>query len=184
MKHIQWAILSVALVAGLANASEASNAASADEGTGFFSGITLGAGYAQDNIDGKSLKGYSVFSRGYLVRSWKDYLFTDFRVSTTSKDDVVGRYDADLERYQASIGVDYPYHASETITVKPYLTSGWSWDKLEAGPEKVHDNGFLAAVGVETQFGDHVVTNLGYSEQFSGDLDANQFMLDVGYKFK
>ncbi|GAB7220060.1 outer membrane beta-barrel protein [Vibrio comitans] len=178
MKHIKWTILSVALVAGLANASEAGGVTSSDEGTGFFSGITLGAGYAQDNIDGKSLKGYSVFSRGYLVRSWKEYLFTDFRVSTTSKDD------ADLERYQASLGVDYPYQASENITVKPYLTSGWSWDKLEEGSYKSHDNGFLAAVGVETQFGDHVVTNLGYSEQFSGDLDANQFMLDVGYKFK
>ncbi|GEM80668.1 outer membrane beta-barrel protein [Vibrio superstes] len=178
MKHINWAILSVALVAGLANASEIDNGGTSDEATSFFSGITLGAGYAQDDFNGINLRGYSVFSRGYLVRDWKEYLFTDFRISTTSKDDI------DLDRYQASIGVDYPYQVSESITLKPYLTSGWAWDKIKAGPYKNHDNGYLAAVGVETQFGDHVVTNLGYSEQFSGDLDANQFILDVGYKFK
>ncbi|GAD89515.1 MULTISPECIES: outer membrane beta-barrel protein [Vibrio] len=191
MKNFKWAILGVALVAGYASASEANSTTSSD--AGFFSGITLGAGYANDsNIQGQTLDGYTIYSRGYLVPSLKDYLFTDFRWSHTTDDVPVSATQAgalitnkyDLERYQASIGVDYPFQATQSITIKPYLTAGWAWDTLKIASQKGHDNGMVGALGLETQFGQHVVTDLGYSEQFSGDLKANQFMLDVGYKFK
>ncbi|CAM4152316.1 outer membrane beta-barrel protein [Vibrio neonatus] len=193
MKNFKWAILGVALVAGYASASEANTTSSE---AGFFSGITIGGGYASDsNVQGHTLNGYSAYSRGFLVPSLKDYLFTDFRWSHTTSDNeaptVSGQnFSAvtftkyDLERYQANIGVDYPFHATQSITIKPYLTAGWAWDTLEIASQKDHDNGMVGALGLETQFGQHVVTNLGYSEQFSGDLKANQFMLDVGYKFK
>ncbi|GAD79522.1 outer membrane beta-barrel protein [Vibrio ezurae] len=194
MKNFKWAILGVALVAGYASADEANTTTSNDD-AGFFSGITLGAGYASDsNVDGKTLNGYTIYSRGYLVPSLKDYLFTDFRWSHTSSDDedpavtgpnhIISFSKYDLERTQANIGVDYPFQATQSISIKPYLTAGWAWDTLEVDGRKGHDNGVIAALGLETQFGQHVVTNLGYSEQFSGDLKADQFMLDVGYKFK
>ncbi|OBT12139.1 hypothetical protein A9264_03090 [Vibrio sp. UCD-FRSSP16_10] len=196
MRNFKWAILSVALVAGYASAADAGNTTSSDD-TNFFSGITLGAGYAQDsNIHGNTLNGYSIFSRGYIVPSLRDYLFTDFRWSHTTDDIAYGSdkhgnlqtTTADLERYQAALGVGYPFQATQSIKIKPYLTAGWAWDSIEVESHNdhahAHDDGMVGALGIETQFGQHVVTNLGYSEQFSGELKADQFMLDVGYRFK
>ncbi|CAM3031783.1 outer membrane protein [Vibrio rarus] len=191
MKYFKWAFLSVALVAGYASAADADTATTSDDSS-FFSGITLGAGYAQDRVFNDTLVGYSVYSKAYIVPSLKDYLFTDFRVTHTT-DDVANIQQGktgpvqisklDLERYQASIGVDYPFQVTKSIQMKPYLTGGWSWDKFEFESRSRHEDGFMGAVGVETVFGRHVSTDLGYSDQLTGDVQIHQFMLDVGYKF-
>lgn len=150
----------------------------------FFSGITLGAGYAKNKVanDGTTevrLDGYSIFSRGYLVKSYKDYLFTDFRVNSLSKSHI------DLTQYQASVGLGYPFHVSNGITMKPYLQTGWSWNTAKVeGIGKSHDNGILLGTGLETQFGKHFVSNIGFSiAEGDHDISYSNAIFDLGYKF-
>ncbi len=83
----------------------------------FFSGVTVGAGYANDNAMGETFNGYSVYSQGYLVPSLKDNLFTDFRVTTTKADLDQGLPDAKLTRYQASVGYGYPFSLADSVVV-------------------------------------------------------------------
>ena len=104
--------------------------------TDLFDGVTIGGGYASDSAEGSTLGGYSVYSQGTLFPSLKDYLFTDFRYTTTSKEDYwldpssnLIKQDVDLNRYQASLGLGYPCQVSESVVLKPYATAGWSWDK-------------------------------------------------------
>ncbi|GAM75742.1 hypothetical protein JCM19241_3654 [Vibrio ishigakensis] len=182
MNKVKLALIFAGLTLGSANLAHAEN---------FFSGITVGAGYVTGKVanDGYSLvrpDGYSIYSRGYLIKSYKDYLFTDFRVNTESKSVF------DLTQYQASLGLGYPFHVSNGITLKPYVQAGWSWNKLEAdipsgtekGHHKHHDNGVLVGTGLETQFGEHVVANVGVQvSQGDNDLAYGNAIFDVGYKF-
>ncbi len=182
MKKLTLLALTLALVSGSSQAGTLGD---------FFSGITVGAGYSTDSVHGETLDGYSVYSQGVLVPSLKDNLFTDFRISSTSKDDyssVVPKDGAlntttvDLDRYQASIGYGIPYHVTNSVVLKPYVTAGWSWDKLSTAGNNETDNSFVASAGVKGEFGQHFMTSIGYSEETSG-FKSGQWMLDVGYRF-
>ncbi len=173
-----------------------SSATYANTFTDLFSGITIGAGYASDIIQNATLGGYTIYSQGYILPSMKDYLFTDFRMSSTSNTEYYSfdnsltfdKLDVDLKRYQASIGMGYPFEVADSIIVKPYVTAGWSWDKGTVNNDTYHesatyhDDSFLASVGVRGEFGEHVVAGVGYSKESSG-LDLGQWTLDVGYRF-
>lgn len=189
MNKVKLALVLAGLTLGSANMAHAEN---------FFSGITLGAGYASGQIRneyGDTLlrpSGYSIYSKGYLVPAWKDYLFTDFRVVTRSDSTSEGKLD--LTQYQAGLGVGYPFHLTEHMTIKPFVEGGWSWNthKLTAQgfSGKRHDNGFLIGAGVESQFGEHIVATIGYSFVDGDDVYRNgsenlytQGMFDLGYKF-
>ncbi|MCW8347373.1 porin family protein [Vibrio sp. ZSDZ65] len=155
----------------------------------FFSGITVGAGYATDNSHGSTLQGYSVFSQGYLVPSLKESLFTDFRVTTTSgnlssNSDAEKKYghSVDLDRYQAAIGYGMPYHVSNSVVVKPYVTAGWSWDKIKGSGQNETNNSFVASVGVKGEFNEHIMTGVSYSKETNG-FKSGQWLVDVGYQF-
>ncbi|WP_261817328.1 autotransporter outer membrane beta-barrel domain-containing protein [Vibrio gallicus] len=191
MNKTKAAILFAGLTLGSANIAHAEN---------FLSGLTMGAGYSStsvtnDDVTQSRPKGYSIFSRGYLVKSWKDYLFTDFRVvsETEKTTGSGGSMKIDLTRYQASLGLGYPFHVSEGFTVKPYIQSGWSWNtaKLTAtfndGQQmgvKQHGNGILLGTGIETQFGDHIIANvLVLMNEGKGGDSYGSSMFDIGYKF-
>ncbi|MCL9776122.1 outer membrane beta-barrel protein [Vibrio methylphosphonaticus] len=155
----------------------------------FFSGVTVGAGYATDSSDGNTLQGYSVYSQGYLVPSLKESLFTDFRVTTTSgnlgstsDDEKKYGHSVDVDRYQAAIGYGVPYHVSSSVVVKPYVTAGWSWDKVKGSRQNGSNNSFVASVGVKGEFNDHIMTGVGYSKETSG-FKSGQWLVDVGYQF-
>ncbi|GAM70150.1 hypothetical protein JCM19236_5697 [Vibrio sp. JCM 19236] len=182
MNKVKLALIFAGLTLGSANLAHAEN---------FFSGITVGAGYAKGsvNIEGDSLvkpDGYSVFSRGYLVKSYKDYLFTDFRVVTESGKRQ--QFKLDCTSYQASLGLGYPFHLVDSISMKPYVQTGWAWNSLKGKQsgqtQKHHDNGVLLGVGLETQFGDHFVTSIGYTtSKGQNDFTYENTMFDLGYKF-
>ncbi|MFA0084606.1 outer membrane beta-barrel protein [Vibrio sp. 10N.261.51.F12] len=182
MKHSSLALICLSLISGVSHAGVISDA---------FSGITIGGGYATDSSHGETLKGYSVYSQGYIVPSMKENLFTDFRVTTTSNDSYSGynsqngtleTQSIDLVRYQAAVGFGVPYHATDSIVVKPYVTAGWSWDKVSAGSQDEKDNSFVASAGVKGEFGEHFMTGVGYSKETNG-LKSGQWLVDVGYRF-
>lgn len=161
--------------------------------TDLFDGVTIGGGYASDSAEGSTLGGYSVYSQGTLFPSLKDYLFTDFRYTTTSKEDYwldpssnLIKQDVDLNRYQASLGLGYPFQVSESVVLKPYATAGWSWDKVEysdaGSAANKKDNSFMASAGIRGEFGKHFVTGIGYSKETSG-FKLGQWTFDVGYRF-
>jgi len=161
--------------------------------TDLFDGVTIGAGYASDAAQGSTFGGYSVYSQGSLFPSLKDYLFTDFRYTTTGMEEHwldpsnnIIKQDVDLNRYQGSLGLGYPFQVSESVVLKPYASAGWSWDEVEfkgalkGGNQK--DNSFMASAGIRGEFNKHFITGIGYSKETSG-LELGQWTIDVGYRF-
>ena len=181
MKILAIAAGTLLLISGAANAEN------------FFSDTIIGGGFASNQVDGKTFNGYTIYAQAPVVESLKDYLFTDFRVSSTSNEsysvDKNSNFQSNTEnltRYQAAAGLGMPFKVSDSIQLKPYITAGWSWDRVKDQPinssMKDSDNSFVAAAGLKGEFGKHFMTGVGYSKEVSG-LKTGEFMVDMGYKF-
>ncbi|GAM63576.1 hypothetical protein JCM19232_2556 [Vibrio ishigakensis] len=198
MKAIKYALLSTVVFASFANAGTVSD---------FFDGVSVGAGYANESysgehptgdaipVDSKRSDGLDIYAQAPI----NDYLFVDSRYSWT-QEDYYGNTKAGnqlnaeskFERYQAYLGAGYPFHVTQSIQLKPFVKTGWSWDKgslktvaptfdTQVNASK-NDNSFTLGTGVEAQFGHHFVSTVNYTKETSG-FKMEQVSFDLGYRF-
>ncbi|GAM59263.1 hypothetical protein JCM19231_4728 [Vibrio ishigakensis] len=132
MKALKYALLSTVAFASFANAGTVSD---------FFDGVSVGAGYINESGKDINVSGSSNRSDGFELYSQapiNDYLFVDSRYSWTQEDfsaQTKAGYQktAELKRdhLQASVGAGYPYKVSDSVQLKPFVKTGWSWDKAK-----------------------------------------------------
>ncbi|GAM75745.1 hypothetical protein JCM19241_3657 [Vibrio ishigakensis] len=164
-----------------------------------FDGVSVGAGYINESGSEGGIKGESDRSDGFEIYSQapiNDYLFVDSRYSWTQEDFEGVTYPggsaqktADLKRthFQTSLGAGYPFQVSQSIQLKPFVKTGWSWDKSKLDSifgylGSKSDNSFTLGTGVEAQFGHHFVSTVNYTKETSG-FKMEQVSFDLGYRF-
>lgn len=189
MKAVKYVLLSTVAFASVANAGTVGD---------FFSGVSVGAGYINESGTDIPVQTKSDRSDGieiYAQAPINDYLFVDSRYAWTQEDfeDVMAQgaspqKSGDLKRthLQASLGAGYPFQVSQSIQLKPFVKTGWSWDKSKLSLFSVNasrtENSLTLGTGLEAQFGHHFVSTVNYSKETSG-FKMEQVSLDLGYRF-
>lgn len=193
MKAVKYVLLSTVAFASVANAGTVGD---------FFSGVSVGAGYINESGKDISVQDKSERSDGfefYAQAPINDYLFVDSRYAWTQEDfqtepesGLSKQPVAELKRthLQTSIGAGYPFQATQSIQLKPFVKTGWAWDKAKfdvtrqdwTGDASRSENSFTVGTGLEAQFGHHFVSTVNYSKETSG-FKMEQVSLDLGYRF-